>query len=161
MTLESAHDQFVVTRVECLLREGESVPSAWHRADRRLRTQTNDRGAAAVEFALVAVLLFTLVFGIAEFGRMWLLQSSLAAAARDAARTMAITNDQDEATAAAQAVFTTGDGPTVESITPDCDSSDSATVTLTYEAAFLTGFFTPIFGETITLRGEGVMRCGG
>jgi hypothetical protein len=32
---------------------------------------------------------------------------------------------------------------------------------LTYDAAFMTGFFNPIFGESVTLRGEGVMRCGG
>jgi Flp pilus assembly protein TadG len=137
---------------------------AWHRVGQRLGGQTRDHGAAAVEFALVAVLLLTLVFGIAEFGRMWFLQSSLAAAARDGARTMAIKNDQTEAEAAAQAVFTADGGPTSISITPatgDCDSGGSATVTLTYDAAFMTGFFTPILGESVTLRGEGVMRCGG
>jgi Flp pilus assembly protein TadG len=110
------------------------------------------------------MLLLMLVFGIAEFGRMWLLQSSLAAAARDGARTMAVKNDQDEAEAAALAVFTAGEGPTTISINPptgDCDSGGSATVTLTYDAAFMSGFFSPIFGDSVTLRGEGVMRCGG
>jgi hypothetical protein len=34
-------------------------------------------------------------------------------------------------------------------------------VTLTYDAEFMTGFFNPIFGSSVTLRGEGVMRCGG
>jgi Flp pilus assembly protein TadG len=117
-----------------------------------------------VEFALVAVLLLMLVFGIAEFGRMWMLQSSLSAAARDGARTMAVTNDQDEATVSVQTVFTAGGGPTTISITPatgECDSGGSATVTLSYDAAFMTGFFAPIFGESVTLTGEGVMRCGG
>ena len=137
---------------------------AWRQVELRLGALARDRGAAAVEFALVAVLLLTLVFGIAEFGRMWFLQSSLSAAARDGARTMAVKNDQDEAEAAAEAVFTSGGGPTTISITPatgDCDSGGSATVTLTYDAAFMTGFFNPIFGESVTLRGEGVMRCGG
>lgn len=139
---------------------------AWarHRIQHRFSSQAKDLGAAAVEFALVAVLLLMLVFGIAEFGRMWLLQSSLAAAARDAARTMAVENDQAEAEAAAQAVFIVDGEPTNISIIPatgDCDSGGSATVTLIYDAAFMTGFFNPIFGESVTLRGEGVMRCGG
>jgi Flp pilus assembly protein TadG len=134
------------------------------RARHRLDTRNRDRGAAAVEFALVAIVLLLLVFGIAEFGRMWMLQSSLSAAARDGARTMAVTNDQDNATAAARAVFTAGGGPTTISITPatgECDSGGATTVTLTYDAAFMTGFFAPIFGESVTLTGEGVMRCGG
>jgi hypothetical protein len=66
--------------------------------------------------------------------------------------------------AAALAVFTAGEDPTTISINPptgDCDSGGSATVTLTYDAAFMTGFFSPIFGDSVTLRGEGVMRCGG
>jgi Flp pilus assembly protein TadG len=139
---------------------------AWarHRIKHRFNSQAKDLGAAAVEFALVAVLLLMLVFGIAEFGRMWLLQSSLAAAARDAARTMAVENDQAEAEAAAQTVFIVDGEPTNISITPatgECDNGGSATVTLTYDAAFMTGFFNPIFGESVTLRGEGVMRCGG
>ena len=136
------------------------MAQARHRVEHRPGAQTEERGAAAVEFALVAMVLLMLVFGIAEFGRMWLLQSSLAAAARDGARTLAITNDQSEAEAAAQAVFT-GDGGPTNIATGDCDSGGPATVTLTYDAAFMTGFFNPIFGESVTLRGEGVMRCGG
>ena len=137
---------------------------ARRRVERRHGAQSRERGAAAVEFALVAVLLLMLVFGVAEFGRMWLLQSSLAAAARDGARTMAVENDQAAAVAAAQEVFVVDGEPTNVSITPatgECDSGGSATVTLTYDAAFMTGFFNPIFGESVTLRGEGVMRCGG
>ena len=138
------------------------MAGARHRIKQRHGSHPQEHGAAAVEFALVAILLLMLVFGIAEFGRMWLVQSSLSAAARDGARTMAVKNDQDEAEAAARAVFTTGGGPTNISIAPaDCDSGGSATVTLTYDAAFMTGFFNPIFGESITLRGKGVMRCGG
>jgi Flp pilus assembly protein TadG len=140
------------------------MAGARHRVEQRRGTQAKERGAAAVEFALVAMLLLLLVFGIAEFGRMWFLQSSLAAAARDGARTMAVKNDQTEAAAAAEAVFVVDGGPTTISITPatgDCDSGGSATVTLTYDAEFMTGFFNPIFGSSVTLHGEGVMRCGG
>lgn len=133
------------------------------RIQRWFGAQAKERGAAAVEFALIAVLLLTLVFGIAEFGRMWFLQSSLAAAARDGARTMAVEDDQAEAEGAAESVFIGGDLTTIE-ITPEtgeCDSGGQATVSLSYEADFMTGFFTPLFGDSVTLGGEGVMRCGG
>jgi Flp pilus assembly protein TadG len=131
--------------------------------EQRLGAPRDERGAAAVEFALVAMLLLTLVFGIAEIGRMWYLQSSLAAAARDGARTMAVENDQDAATDQAEAVFVGGSFTTV-SINPgtgECVSGADANVTLTYTAEFMTGFFDPILGESVTLSGKGVMRCGG
>lgn len=55
--------------------------------DARLR---NDRGASAVEFALVSLLLFTLIFGIVQYGLyFWQLQGG-AAAAREAARQSAV-----------------------------------------------------------------------
>lgn len=54
---------------------------------RRMRT---DRGAAAVEFGLLAVLLFTLLFGIIQFGLwLWSWQSG-GHAAREAARVAAV-----------------------------------------------------------------------
>jgi Flp pilus assembly protein TadG len=45
-----------------------------------------DDGAAAVEFALVSILLFLLLFGIIEFGIGFFTQQGAAAAAREAAR---------------------------------------------------------------------------
>jgi hypothetical protein len=44
------------------------------------------RGAAAVEFALVAPLFFLLVFGMLEFGRMVMVQQILTNASREGAR---------------------------------------------------------------------------
>lgn len=46
----------------------------------------NERGTAAVEFAIVAPLLFALVFGIISFGILYNRQASLTAAAREGAR---------------------------------------------------------------------------
>jgi Flp pilus assembly protein TadG len=43
-------------------------------------------GAAAVEFAIVAPLLFMIVFGIIEFGRMIMVQQILTNASREGAR---------------------------------------------------------------------------
>ncbi|MCG6157478.1 TadE family protein [Rubinisphaera margarita] len=44
------------------------------------------RGAALVEFALVAPLLFTLIFGIIEFGRLLMVQQMITNASREGAR---------------------------------------------------------------------------
>lgn len=46
----------------------------------------NRRGAAAVEFAVVAPLFFLLVFGMIEFGRMVMIQQILTNASREGAR---------------------------------------------------------------------------
>ena len=55
-----------------------------------LRTE---RGATAVEFALIVPLLIMLVIGIAEFGRAFQVQGTLSAAAREGVRLMALQND--------------------------------------------------------------------
>lgn len=50
------------------------------------RGERNERGAAAVEFALVLPILATLVFGIVDFGRMLWFQEVLVNATRTGAR---------------------------------------------------------------------------
>lgn len=56
------------------------------RSGRAARARTEDRGALAVEFALVAVLLFMLLFAIIVFARYMWLQQAISAASREAAR---------------------------------------------------------------------------
>lgn len=53
---------------------------------RRVRGRTLDRGAAAVEFALVVPLLLLLVMGILDYGRFFFDSVSLRQGAREAAR---------------------------------------------------------------------------
>lgn len=125
---------------------------------KRTSSRHRERGAAAVEFALVAILLLTLVFGIAEFGRMWWLQSNLAAAARDGAREMAIKNDQAMAETAVTNVFPDVTSITITPATGACDTGGQATVVASYDAPWATEFFG---SGTINLTGKGVMRCGG
>ena len=66
----------------------------------RLAKRKNDRtGAAAVEFAFVAIPFFLVVFGVLEFGRLVLVQHLLTNAANHAARMAALNtdvNDNDE-----------------------------------------------------------------
>jgi len=125
---------------------------------------STDRGAAAVEFALVAPLLLLLVMGIAEFGRAYNLQTTISGAAREGARAMALQNDPAAARAAAQAAAgglrLTSTQITVSPTSCPTNSTGAATmatVTVNYPMSFITG----LFGATITLHGTGVMRCNG
>jgi Flp pilus assembly protein TadG len=61
---------------------GEDMVSGVTRQD----DQRDDQGAAAVEFALVSVLLFTLLFGILQYGYGFFQMQATAATAGDAAR---------------------------------------------------------------------------
>jgi Flp pilus assembly protein TadG len=124
------------------------------------------RGATAVEFALIVPLLIVLVLGIAEFGRAFQVQGTLSAAAREGVRVMALQNDSVAAKAAVRNAATSLD-PTITdaeiSIFPltGCPAVNpgSATVRLTisYPMPYLTGFF----GSGLNLTGTGVMRCDG
>lgn len=50
----------------------------------------NQRGAALVEFAFIALVFFMLLFGIVEFGRVWFTYNTLAEATRRGARVAAV-----------------------------------------------------------------------
>ena len=122
----------------------------------------NERGAAAVEFALVVPLLVALLAGIAEFGHAYYLQATLSGSAREGVRVMALRNDPGAARTAAKnaaAPLTLGDAQIV--VAPGtaggCTPGANATVTITYSMAYLSG----MFGSTVNLSGKGVMRCGG
>jgi Flp pilus assembly protein TadG len=117
------------------------------------------RGAVAVEFALVAPILLLLVAGLIEFANVYNAQISVTQAAREAARNMAIHNNQGLAEAAAAA-----GAPGLDTadfgyafLPAACASGTNMKVTIDYEADSLTG----LFGDTITLTGVGAMRCGG
>ena len=125
----------------------------------------NERGATAVEFALIVPLLILLVLGIAEFGRAFQVQGTLSAAAREGVRLMALQNDPAAAKDAvrnaapslnpaitnAQITITPSSCPVINS------GTTTVRLTVTYPMPYLTGFF----GSGITLTGTGVMRCNG
>lgn len=56
-----------------------------------LRTRRSEQGAAAVEFGLIAILLFTLLFGIIQFSLWFWAWQAGGHAAREAARVAAVT----------------------------------------------------------------------
>ncbi len=126
-----------------------------------------DRGAAAVEFALVMPVLVMIMFGIMEFGYAFYIQSSVAAAARVGERNYAInwqTLNYNQSTATNLATSNTPDPTKVVSstITQTCSNpGDQSTLTITYQYHSLTGLLDGILGSNITLNGKASMACGG
>ncbi|MFC6356667.1 TadE/TadG family type IV pilus assembly protein [Luethyella okanaganae] len=126
-----------------------------------VRGPGGERGAAAVEFALMLPVLLMLVLGLLEFSRVYNVQISLSNAAREGARVMAIHNDAAQARSAASAAAPSV-SPAIASsditVSPDtCADGSTVTVTIDYDIALMTGFF----GVEIPLSGKGVMLCGG
>jgi Flp pilus assembly protein TadG len=121
-----------------------------------------ERGAAAVEFALVLPVLLLLVLGMLEFSRAYNVQISLTNAAREGARVMAIHNDPSTATNAAIAAASSSVALTTGqiSVSPSsCSDNPGATVnvTISYPLALMTG----MFGASIPMSAVGAMTCGG
>ncbi|WP_052206891.1 TadE/TadG family type IV pilus assembly protein [Sinomonas humi] len=123
---------------------------------------SRERGAAAVEFALVVPILIALVFGIIEFSHLYNAQIELTNAARVAARTMAVdtgTNPIADGTAAANAM-SPGYSISVTYSPSTCAAGSQVKATATAQIPLLTGSW---FGlkSPIAITGIGAMRCGG
>jgi len=125
----------------------------------------SERGAAAVEFAIVVPVLITLLLGIMEFSRAYNAQASLSAAAREGVRVMAITNDAAASRAAAENTAVSLNPVLADSNitfknldtgTAICASGNRMSVTITYTLSTLTGIAGPF-----TMTDQGAMLCGG
>lgn len=128
---------------------------------RAAKARREDRGAAAVEFALIMPVLMLLVFGIIDFGRMLNAQIKLTEAAREGARAGSLI---DQAAGEAR-IQTAADGlGTVVGTVTACPvppgPDDDVIATATHEFSFVTpvGIFIGSAG-TITLTATGVMPC--
>lgn len=118
---------------------------------RRNRTAArSDNGAAAVEFAIVAVLLLLLIMGIIDFGRLLFVQQSVKSASREGARVAVVQNTNlqvfDAATSAASsAVSLSGSNGTPATIklekcnAPTSVCSSWATVFETSDSSTIVG----------------------
>ncbi|MDQ0824914.1 Flp pilus assembly protein TadG [Arthrobacter sp. B2I5] len=120
----------------------------------------SERGAAAVEFAILLPLLLMLVLGTIEFGRAYNAQITLTNAAREGARVMAINKIPAEAKAKAQdaAAPISTSIPTTDIIlsTDTCPVGTQVTLTIKYTLSTITGIAGPF-----PMTGKGVMLCGG
>ncbi|WP_218221659.1 TadE/TadG family type IV pilus assembly protein [Nesterenkonia sp. Act20] len=134
-----------------------------------MKAQERDRGASAVEFAIVAPILVLMLLGILAFGHAFHVQSVLSNAARDGVRVMALqdtssgADPQTEArqtaiTSAAPSASVAADQITITPATCEAASTvgpGTATVTISYPMQLLGGF------GSVTLTGKGTMRCNG
>lgn len=120
----------------------------------------NERGAIAVEFALLLPVLVILLIGIMEFGMFYSAQISVTAAAREAARVMAIDHDPGAARMAARSASPVLDPALTNeqiAVSATCTTGATATVTITYTLDALTG----LFGSSFGITARAAMRCGG
>ncbi|MFW3384594.1 UNVERIFIED_CONTAM: TadE/TadG family type IV pilus assembly protein [Kocuria sp. CPCC 205274] len=124
-----------------------------------MKKQKSERGAVAVEFALVLPLLLTIIFAIIELGHAYNVQISVTHAAREAARTMAVEQVWSDAVTAAQTSSPSLD-PASLALTPDpatCSPGATVEVTAQYPLPGLTG----LMPAGITVTGKAAMQCGG
>lgn len=138
-----------------------------------MESRRKERGAVAVEMAILLPLLLLILLGIIEYGRVLNVQVSLTHAAREGARHAAIHFDDDDfedadvddvALDAAPALA----GQPIEVLhnANDCPASGNVTVTVSLDLESLSGFLeSDRFGGLdifpLPLQGIGVMRCRG
>jgi Flp pilus assembly protein TadG len=119
-----------------------------------------ERGAAAVEMALVAPLLFLLIFGIVEFGYGWSQQLNVRHGAREAGRLAAVNHrsgpdvEGDAQTAELVATSCTrldvAEGTRISFALPDgAEAGDVVEVTVESDLNTLTGFFDGVLEGTV------------
>ena len=120
------------------------------------------RGAAAVELALVLPILVVLLFGIIEFTRAYNARTTMTHAAREGARTLAVRKSTTEAqTAVANASTSLRQSDLQIATAPasgTCTPGQVVSVTLNYHL----GYSIPLFRSgTWNLTEKATMQCGG
>jgi Flp pilus assembly protein TadG len=131
------------------------------------RSAGRDRGAVAVEFALLLPLLLLLVFGVIDFGRALNAQVTITQAAREGARLAAL--GQPNVVGRTQAAATGLSGVTV-TVVSSCPTGAGPGVNATVRVSYQFSFVTPIgaiaalfggstLGSPLTLTAQGVMPC--
>jgi Flp pilus assembly protein TadG len=125
----------------------------------RPQAPANDRGAAAVELALILPFLILLVFGIIDFGRAYNAKLTLTHAAREGVRVWALGGSLEDATARVTDAATGISDITVT--TTDCTFGGETSLTVSAGFEYLTPLIADLAPATSTLSATGVMRCGG
>lgn len=140
---------------------GPFLGETWRGSVGKRRVGATDRGAASVEFAIISVLLFTLLFGIVQYGYYFFQATAAEHAAREGARTAAI--GIDDCTAWKALVKNRGGAADVvdSTVTGASNRGDSITVTVTWQRQNFGLPFVPFLGsgnqqETALTRAERV-----
>ena len=122
------------------------------------------RGAAAVEFAVVAPVFFLLIFGMIEYGRMVMVQQILTNASREGARVGVLDGSTTTDVNNAVNTYLTSAHITGATITPSpnppSSAAYSAPVTITVSVPFsqVSWLPSPMFLGGTTLTSSSVMR---
>lgn len=131
-----------------------------------MSVREKDRGAAAVEFALVFPMVIILLITVIEFSRLWNIQATISDAARVSARYAAVHNTEPDVIAQAIAEahgvpgFVDWSTATV-GVVVDCGTSGAATSSISVAPGSMTEWFSTALGSPITLSATGRMPCGG
>jgi Flp pilus assembly protein TadG len=149
------------SRIRLAARVRRMLPSSVH------GDSSADRGAVAVEFALLLPLLLLIVMGIVDFGRMLNAQESITQAAREGARLVALGQPNVTSRTQAAAGVLSPVGVSIASTCPTgAGSGVSSVVETTYDFGFTPGFgsIASLFGGNglggrVTLSARGVMPC--
>jgi Flp pilus assembly protein TadG len=124
-----------------------------HRID-----DTQERGAALVEAAIILPILLLVVFGIVAFARAYNAKTTLTHAAREGVRELAITGDPVAAETVAKDAATSLDPDQMTVTVTACVPGNPVQLTIQYPFSY----DIPVFGSrSLTLTETGVMRCGG
>jgi Flp pilus assembly protein TadG len=136
---------------------------------RHAATVTRDRGAAAVEFALLLPVLLLLIFGMIDFGRAINAQITLTQAAREGARLAAL--GQSTATVVSRAqTAATSLSPVTVTVISACPVNAGVGVDAVVQTSYSFSFVTPVgsiaamfggvsYGSSLTLTAQGEMPC--
>ena len=135
-----------------------------------MKSKRKERGAVAVEMAIVLPLLLVILVGIIEFGRVLNVQVSLSQAAHEGARYAAIHYDDASPNVSGAALgkrpSLSGLPVTVTDNASSCAPGTSVKVTTKVTLPSMTGLLDAgFFGQPVifplSMSGVGVMRCGG
>lgn len=132
------------------------------------RIPSDENGAAAIEFALIATILFMLLFGILQFGQFYSQYQVFQGAAREGARFAAarpssgdpvpMDEVRDRVVQAADPYEITE--PSSIAVTPECSSATSSDpITVSWIQEFRIDWFPfiPPINQDVTIKG--VFRC--
>jgi Flp pilus assembly protein TadG len=121
-----------------------------------------EHGQSLVEFALIMPIFVIILFGIIEWGRLWMTMNVLSGAAREGARVAAVTAPnlalvQNAVGNVLSAANITGATITVSGP----DAANQVTVTVRFNYTVLTTTLVPGVGGTLQLTRRATMRWEG